>query len=76
MELNWLILSGVSVILLVIYFRHKNAIWGGLTIGLIVGLVISLIKWDFVYLVKSGVVGTLIGFGAELLGKLSDRMKK
>ena len=72
----WTILGIVTVILLVVYWGSRNAVWGGFTIGIIVGLVIALFSgFDWWIVGKSAVVGALIGFGVELLGKLSDKMR-
>lgn len=72
----WTILTGVAVILLLIYWRMRNAVWGGLTAGIVVGLVILLLS-DFngYIIVKSAALGTIIGFCAELLGRVSDKIK-
>jgi membrane protein implicated in regulation of membrane protease activity len=72
----WTILGVVSLILLALYWNRRNAVWGGLTIGIIVGLVIALFSnFDWWIVGKSAVSGTIIGFGAELLGKMSDKMR-
>lgn len=36
----WIILGVVAAILLAIYFRSRNAVWGGLTGGIIIGFMI------------------------------------
>jgi len=78
----WLGLGILSLILLVVYFRKRNAVWGGLTIGVIVGLVIATVflfkgnGFDWFTIGKSAIVGTLLGFLAELIGEFSRRLKK
>jgi len=74
----WIILGVVSIILLVIYFkRGRNALWGGLTAGLIIGFIIALFSGFNWYIVgKGAILGTMIGFVAELLGLLSDYLRK
>jgi hypothetical protein len=74
----WTILTIVALILLVLYAikKGRNAVWGGLTLGIIVGVLWKLIgrtNWHVV--IKVADVGILLGFGAELLGMLSDRLK-
>jgi hypothetical protein len=73
----WKILTIIAVILMVISFvRKQNAIWGGATIGLIVGVIIAMIKnfnWSITY--KAVVIGILVGFIADLLGMLGDFLK-
>ena len=74
----WIILGIASIILLAVYFRRgRNALWGGFTIGVLIGSLIALFsgfKWDIIG--KGAIVGTMIGFIAELLGKLFDYLKK
>ncbi|MBT9169204.1 MAG: hypothetical protein DDT19_02558 [Syntrophomonadaceae bacterium] len=38
----WTILGVATVILLAVYWGNRNAVWGGFTMGIIVGLVIAL----------------------------------
>lgn len=71
----WTILGSIGIILLLVYFKTKNAVWGGFTLGLIVGIVIAIIRSDNLYIVKTAIVGTILGFIAELLGILSNRIK-
>ena len=55
---------------------NRSAIWGGATLGLIVGIVLWLIYGDFHTLIWAVVIGGLIGFGTELLGKMGDKLNK
>ena len=71
------ILTIVSGVLLILFFKGPNAVWGGATIGLIVGGVVGLIMGNFVNGLMWGFsVGTLGGVAAELLGMLSDYLNK
>ena len=73
----WTILAVIALILLAIYWNSRNAVWGGLTLGIIVGLLWKFIGGtDWYILVKVATIGTLLGFGAELLGMLSNHLKK
>jgi len=38
----WTILGIIAIILLFIYWRNRNAVWGGLTIGIILGLIVAI----------------------------------
>ena len=40
----WTIIGIVVVILLIIFWRGRNAIWGGLTLGIIIGFIITIFK--------------------------------
>lgn len=66
----WNILGITAIILLVIYFKKgRNAVWGGLTLGIIVGALIFLFNdFNLFYLKVASILGTIIGFIAELLG--------
>ena len=68
----------VSIILLAVYFRRgRNALWGGLTAGVIIGFIIALFSGFNWYIVGKGAIsGTMVGFVTELLGTLSDYLKK
>lgn len=78
----WNILGVVSIILLFWYRKNKNAVWGGLTLGIIIGLVIAvalLIKGDgfsWLILIRSGIVGSLIGFIMEFIGIAAGKLSK
>jgi len=78
----WTVLGALSIILLIKYWGKKNALWGGLTMGVIISLLVAifyLIKGDgFGWLIigKGAIIGTIAGFLAELLGMVSDKHKK
>lgn len=73
----WTILVVVVLILLAMYWNSRNAVWGGLTLGIIIGVLWKIFGGtDWYIVVKVATVGTLLGFGAELLGMVSDRLKK
>lgn len=74
---HWTILEILTVILLIAYRHNRNAVWGGLTIGVIVGFIVAIFSsFELTNIIKVGVAGTLIGFVAELLGMLSDYLRK
>jgi len=72
------VLTVISVgLLAVFFFRGRNAVWGGDTAGLIVGIVLGFIMGDFPNrLMWAFSVGTFCGVAAELIGKLGDRMRQ
>lgn len=75
METIWIVLGIVVLLLLFVYWRKRNAVWGGCTIGIIVGLIIFIFSgfsWSFI--IKSAIMGTIIGFSAELLGRVSKKI--
>ena len=77
-----IILGIIAIILLIAYSRSQNAIWGGLTIGAILGVivviyqVISGIGFHWLIILRCAMWGILIGFMAELLGKASDLIRR
>ena len=72
----WTILGVASVVLLFVYWGRRNAVWGGFTIGIIVGLMVALFAgFNWWIIAKGAISGTIVGFGAELLGKISDSIK-
>jgi len=74
----WKILTIIAIISLIAsFFRKKNAVWGGATLGLVLGIIIALFNkfnWSIIY--KAVVIGILVGLIAELLGMISDWLKK
>lgn len=79
----WQVLGFIAVILSIIYFRKgRNAVWGGLTIGAIVGLIIAVILafrskgFNLYVILKAITVGIIVGFLAELLDEIPKLIKK
>jgi len=78
----WVILGIVAVVLLIAFRQRQNAVWGGLTLGIIIGFIIAIIfvfkgsGFDWLIIGKSAIIGTMLGFVAELLGKLSDLIRR
>jgi len=74
----WKILTIIAAIsMLLSFFRRKNAIWGGATIGLVIGIITAIVKnfnWSITY--KAVVIGILVGLVADLLGMIADLLKK
>lgn len=79
---TWIIFGILAVILLAVYWNRRNAVWGGLTLGIIAGFIAAIFfafkggGFTFSIVGKFAVVGTLMGFITELLGKVSDRLKR
>jgi len=79
---TWNILGIIALIGLIIFARGKNSIWGGLTLGVIVGLIIAVIfyfkgeDFSWLFIKKSAIIGVFAGLLADLLGKLSKPKAK
>ncbi len=79
---TWTVLGVITIILLIIFWRKRSAVWGGLTIGAVLGAIIAVVylikgsgfNWSIVG--KGAVLGTIAGSIAELLGMLSEFIKK
>jgi len=73
----WNFFGIIAVVLLFVFWKKRNAVWGGFTIGIIIGLVVALFsKFDLYIVGKGAILGTIAGFIAEFLGKISDFIKK
>lgn len=78
----WIPLGILAAILLVVFWRIRNAVWGGLTLGIVAGFIATVVLalkgqgFDWSVVGKFTVTGTLVGFIAELLGKISDYLRK
>ncbi len=76
METIWIILGLASLVLLAVHWGGRNAVWGGLTGGVIIGLVVTFFSgFDWYLVMKWAISGTLVGFGAEMLGGLPDLIR-
>jgi hypothetical protein len=63
----------VALILLFLHWKGPNAVWGGATLGLIVGLIIALVRGDWGILALSFSIGTFVGTFFEWVGRISKR---
>lgn len=78
----WKILVIIAAVLLVAFWRKRGAVWGGLTLGVILGLIVAIFfvfkgsGFNWFIIGKGAILGTLVGFMAELLGKASDLIKR
>lgn len=78
----WTILGIISIVLLIAFWWTRNAVWGSLTIGVFIGLIVVAVfafkgqgfSWQIVK--KAAIIGTITGFLAELLGMFGDYIKK
>ena len=69
------ILAIIAGALLVLHWKGPNAVWGGATLGAIVGLVIALIKGDWGLMALSFVIGTFAGTIFEWVGRLATKSR-
>ena len=78
----WTILAIIAIIGLIAFWSKRSAAWGGLILGLVIGLIIAIFHFfkgngfNWVIIGKGLIIGTLTGIVAELLGIISDRLKR
>ena len=70
-----IVMTVVAIILLVLHWKGPNAVWGGATLGVIVGLIIALVTGDWGLLALSFAVGTFAGTLFEWVGRLAKRLR-
>ena len=71
-----MVMTIIAVSLLVLHWRGPNAVWGTVTLGVIVGLIISLVTKDWSKLALCFTVGTFIGTFFEWMGRIANKWKK
>jgi hypothetical protein len=75
----WWVISAVGIAALKLFFsRGRNAVWGGATLGALVGLALVLIRpgHDLDVVGRGIVIGAAAGLIAEFLGLIGDRLKR
>jgi len=77
----WKILGIIALVLLIIFWRKRGAIWGGMTLGVVAGLIVAVVfvfkgdGFDWRVIGKGAILGTFAGLVADLIGKVSDLLK-
>lgn len=80
--ITWKILAIITVVLLIGFWRRRNAVWGGFTVGMVIGFIVAIVfvfqdkGFDWFIIGKAAILGTMVGFIAELLGKVVDLLKR
>jgi hypothetical protein len=78
----WTILYVAAAIALVAFWRGPNAVWGGLTLGLVVGGVIATIRalgpaqFSWPLIGRSVAIGVLCGVAAEVVGNFATSIRR
>jgi len=78
LSITWKLLTILAFVSLIIFWKNRNSVWGGFTIGIIIGLLIALFKkgsFDWYVVLKAGVIGILFGVLSELLSKIGEYLK-
>lgn len=74
----WWLVSALGIAALkCFFFRGRSAVWGGATLGAIIGVVVSIARLEFEWATvgHGAVIGSFVGLIAEVLGAIGDRMK-
>ena len=71
----WWILVGIAVLILLLNFRTKNAIWGTATLGLLIGLIVTVIRpgFDWWTVGKAVVIATFIGAALQWSARWTEK---
>jgi len=65
----------VAVILMALHWKGPNAVWGGATLAVIVGLIVALVSGDWGRLAFAFSVGTFAGTFFEWVGRVGNRLR-
>jgi hypothetical protein len=64
----------LAIVLLALHWKGPNAVWGGATLGVIVGLIVALVVGDWSLLALIFAIGTFAGTIFEWIGRLTERL--
>lgn len=72
----WWILYAVATLMLLLHFGTRNAVWGGATLGLMIGVVVALFRdgFDWSLVAKFAAIAALDGTITEWVPRLANRM--
>ncbi len=71
---NVLLLIGIGSLVLSFFIQGKSAIWGGATIGLIIGIILGVISRDSSDIFRAALIGADIGLLANILAWMGNRL--
>ena len=77
----WILIVISNAILLLIFWRGRNAVWGGLALGLTTGIILAIFFtfkssfFDWHIVLKGAILGTISGFIAELMRLVAEHIK-
>lgn len=70
------IMAIVAAVLLVLHWKGPNAVWGGATLGVIVGIIVALVTKDWGWLATIFAIATFVGTFFEWVWRLSKRFSR
>lgn len=68
------IIKTVAIALLVLHWKGPNAVWGGATLGIIVGIIVALITKDWNRMLSFFAMGIFIGTLFEWIGRIANKL--
>lgn len=71
----YIVLAIIAGILLVLHWKGPNAVWGGATLGVVVGIIVAFITGNWSLLALVFAIGTFAGTLFEWIGRLSQRYR-
>jgi len=74
--LNVFILLGFVLLAISFFIQGRSTIWGGATLGLLVGIVIGIIKHDFSDILRAISIGADVGFFTIILSWVGSLLKR
>ena len=68
----WYFLLVAAIVILIVHWKGPNAVWGGATLGIIIGLISAIIGEGFNWwtVLKGLEIGTLVGALCEWLPQM------
>jgi len=66
----------VAIVLLALHWGGRNAVWGGATLGLVVGFIAALVTKDWSRLMLFIALGTFVGTFFEWIGRIANKLKR
>lgn len=67
------IATTLAIILLALHWKGPNAVWGGATLGIIIGFIVALTTKDWGRLTLIFTIGIFIGTFFEWIGRLANK---
>ena len=69
------ILAIIAGVLLILQWNNRGAVWGGATLGTVIGFIVALVTGNWNLLALIFAIGTFTGTVFEWLGRLSQKYK-
>lgn len=74
--LNVFLIIGVICLIISLFVESRSAVWGGATLGLIIGVVVGFIKSDFSDTLRYALISADLGLLANVLSWIGNRLQR